>query len=48
LENIVMSPHRGGGSKGTEILRMHHLAELLNALHNGIPTQNQVDISAGY
>lgn len=48
LENVVMSPHRGGGSKGTEILRMHHLAELLNSLHNGTPTQNQVDISAGY
>ena len=48
LENVVMSPHRGGGSKETEILRMHHLAELLNALHNGTPTQNQVDISAGY
>ncbi len=48
LENVVMSPHRGGGSKGTEILRMHHLAELLNALHNGEPTQNQVDVSVGY
>jgi phosphoglycerate dehydrogenase-like enzyme len=48
LENVVMSPHRGGGSKETEILRMDHLAELLNALHNGTPTQNQVDIGAGY
>jgi len=48
LENVVMSPHRGGGSKETEILRMQHLAELLNALHNGTPTQNRVDISAGY
>jgi phosphoglycerate dehydrogenase-like enzyme len=48
LDNIVMSPHRGGGSKGTEQLRMEHLAELLNALHNGTTTQNQVDIAAGY
>jgi phosphoglycerate dehydrogenase-like enzyme len=48
LENIVMSPHRGGGSRDTEMLRMHHLAELLNALHNGSPSPNQVDISAGY
>jgi len=48
LDNIVMSPHRGGGSKDTEMLRMHHLAELLNALHNGSPSPNQVDISAGY
>jgi phosphoglycerate dehydrogenase-like enzyme len=48
LDNVVMSPHRGGGSKGTESLRMEHLARLLNSLHNGKPTQNQVDISAGY
>lgn len=48
LDNIVMSPHRGGGSRDTELLRMHHLAELLNALHNGSPSPNQVDISAGY
>jgi phosphoglycerate dehydrogenase-like enzyme len=48
LDNIVMSPHRGGGSGDTEMLRMHHLAELLNALHNGSPSPNQVDISAGY
>lgn len=48
LENIVMSPHRGGGSKGLEIIRMHHLAELLNHLYKGGPTHNRVDISAGY
>lgn len=48
LDNIVMSPHRGGGSLETEKLRMHHLAELLNALHSGSPTTNQVDIKAGY
>ena len=48
LDNVVMSPHRGGGSKGTERLRMEHLARQLNSLHNGEPTQNQVDISAGY
>ena len=48
LDNIVMSPHRGGGSRDTERLRMQHLAALLNALHNGSPTANQVDIKAGY
>jgi phosphoglycerate dehydrogenase-like enzyme len=48
LENIVMSPHRGGGSRDTEQLRMQHLAQLLNALHRGDPTSNQVDINAGY
>jgi phosphoglycerate dehydrogenase-like enzyme len=48
LDNVVMSPHRGGGSRDTERLRMHYLAELLNALHNGEPTPSQVDLSAGY
>jgi phosphoglycerate dehydrogenase-like enzyme len=48
LDNIVMSPHRGGGSRGTERLRMEHLAELLNALQNGTPTQNLVDLDLGY
>jgi phosphoglycerate dehydrogenase-like enzyme len=48
LDNIVMSPHRGGGSLDTEKLRMQHLAELLNALYDGEPTSNLVDITAGY
>jgi phosphoglycerate dehydrogenase-like enzyme len=48
LDNIVMSPHRGGGSRDTEQLRMQHLAQLLNALYSGEPTSNQVDINAGY
>jgi phosphoglycerate dehydrogenase-like enzyme len=48
LENVVMSPHRGGSSQETEILCMQHLAELLNALHHGTPAQNPVDVSAGY
>ena len=48
LDNVVMSPHRGGGSRDTERLRMQHLADLLNALQDGDPTSNQVDTSAGY
>lgn len=48
LDNIVMSPHRGGGSRDTERLRMEHLAELLNALQDGSPTQNQVNLDLGY
>ena len=48
LDNIVMSPHRGGGSSETASLRMRHLAQLLNALYNGEPVPNQVDLSAGY
>jgi len=48
LDNIVMSPHRGGGSKETETLRMHHLAKLLNALLNEDHVPNQVDLRQGY
>ncbi|KAI8800454.1 hypothetical protein BJ742DRAFT_72856 [Cladochytrium replicatum] len=33
LDNVVLSPHRGGGAGGeTEVLRMHAVAEMLMAL----------------
>jgi len=48
LDNVVMSPHRGGGAKDVEILRMSHLAQLLNAAAKGKPLPNQVDLSLGY
>jgi phosphoglycerate dehydrogenase-like enzyme len=48
LENVVMSPHRGGGSEDTEILRMFHLVELLNTAVRGEALPNQVDLRAGY
>lgn len=48
LENIIMSPHRGGGSQESERLRMRHLAELLNALSNRDVVPNKVDVKAGY
>ena len=48
LDNVVMSPHRGGGSDQTEVLRMTHLAALLNAAGRGDPIPNQVDLEAGY
>lgn len=48
LENVVMSPHRAGGSAETETLRMDHLVELLNAAANGQPMPNRVDVEAGY
>jgi phosphoglycerate dehydrogenase-like enzyme len=48
LDNIVMSPHRGGGSKETDLLRMRHLAKLLNALFHGRSDTNIVDLQAGY
>jgi phosphoglycerate dehydrogenase-like enzyme len=48
LENVVMSPHRAGGSTQTEALRLTHLAGLLNAAARGEPMPNRVDLSAGY
>jgi phosphoglycerate dehydrogenase-like enzyme len=48
LENVVMSPHRAGGTDGTEGLRMQHLATLLNAAARGEEVPNRVDLEAGY
>ena len=48
LDNVVMSPHRGGGASEVELLRMSHLAELLNAAVRGEPIPNKVDLKAGY
>ena len=48
LDNVVMSPHRGGDSTASETLRRIHLAALLNALLRGEPVFNQVDVQAGY
>jgi phosphoglycerate dehydrogenase-like enzyme len=48
LENVVMSPHRAGGSMETELRRMTHLAALLNAAARGEEMPNQVDLEAGY
>jgi phosphoglycerate dehydrogenase-like enzyme len=48
LDNVVMSPHRGGGSNETERLRMRHLAALLNAAARGEEMPNRVDLQVGY
>jgi phosphoglycerate dehydrogenase-like enzyme len=48
LDNVVMSPHRAGGSTETELERMNHLARLLNAATTGEPMPNRVDLQAGY
>lgn len=48
LDNVVMSPHRGGHTVETEQLRMAHLADLLNAAARGEPLPNRVDLQAGY
>lgn len=48
LDNVVMSPHRGGGSSETEMRRMTHLARLLNVAARGEELPNRVDLDAGY
>jgi phosphoglycerate dehydrogenase-like enzyme len=48
LDNVVMSPHRGGAADETARLRMSALAELLNAAARGEPVPNRVDPAAGY
>jgi phosphoglycerate dehydrogenase-like enzyme len=50
LDNIVMSPHRAGSlnQKDIEVLRMAHLAELLNQAVHGFPMKNRVDPDKGY
>ena len=50
LENVVMSPHRGGegGTQEIERLRMSALARLLNAAAAGQPVPNHIDLQAGY
>lgn len=47
LDNVVLSPHRGGAVRETGALRMAHLAHLLNALARG-EAVNVVDLAAGY
>jgi len=48
LDQVVMSPHRGGLTRETEMLRMTHLADLLNRLAAGGDLLPAVDVAAGY
>ena len=48
LENVVMSPHRGGWLHEVEAHRMRHLAALLAALARGEEPSHRVDVAAGY
>ncbi len=48
LDNVVMSPHRGGSVVETEQLRAQALAEMLNAAAEGRPLPNRVDLELGY
>lgn len=48
LDNVVMSPHRGGSVVETEQLRAEALAEMLNAAADSQPLPNRVDLVRGY
>lgn len=48
LDNVVMSPHRASHFDEKEMLRMRHLAALLNAVARGETMPNRVDLLAGY
>lgn len=48
LDNVVLSPHRGGATAETNYLRMDALAVLLNSASRGDPIPNPVDVTAGY
>ncbi len=48
LDNVVLSPHRGGTAAETEQLRSEHLARLLNQLAKGEQPSTRVDVQAGY
>ena len=48
LDNVVLSPHRGGMTSETEQLRMAHTAALLNAAALGEAMPNQVNLQLGY
>lgn len=48
LENVVLSPHRGGNSMENESNRVAHLAALLEAAAVGREIPNRVDLTRGY
>jgi phosphoglycerate dehydrogenase-like enzyme len=48
LDNVVMSPHRGGQTLDSDRLRMAHLAQLLNCAARGEVMPNQLALDRGY
>ena len=50
LDNVVMSPHRGGAFRTEELerIRMGHLARSINAASRGEPIPHRVQLDAGY
>lgn len=48
LENVVMSPHRGGTSMDTEPRRARDIAAIISATARGEEPPNRIDLDAGY
>ena len=48
LDNVVMSPHRGGSVIETEELRAAALADILQIAVDGKPMPNRIDLDRGY
>ena len=48
LDNVVLSPHRGGDEAGLDSRRMAELAQMLNRAARGEALPNRVDVNAGY
>jgi phosphoglycerate dehydrogenase-like enzyme len=48
LDNVVLSPHRGGDEVGIDVARIEHLADLLNTAVRGEEMPNRVELAAGY
>jgi phosphoglycerate dehydrogenase-like enzyme len=48
LDNVVLSPHRGGLTSGGRSRGLAQLARMLNAAARGEPMPNRVEVDAGY
>jgi phosphoglycerate dehydrogenase-like enzyme len=48
LDNVVLSPHRGGASQESDELRFTRLAHILNQYNRHEPLDNRVDLQKGY
>ncbi|GAB4530152.1 MAG: hypothetical protein Fur0018_17220 [Anaerolineales bacterium] len=48
LDNVVLSPHRGGAVRESETLRLQALTEMLIRAARGDEMPNRVDMTAGY
>ena len=48
LDNVVLSPHRGGKTRQNEVARARGVARMLEAIAAGGEVPNRVDLDAGY